>query len=160
MRIPLSVRMQAFFARDKDAFWWSHFTDEEKELRRMDVWQLAGVLEEAAVRPGMEKKRIVAEHMLSVRLAQIQAKASWGSGILGFGGAIVGAALSVALASAWQRSANPDASTAGSKPVAAEPAQASASAAQRKTLTAATGARPGAANLQQAASAAPPISGR
>jgi hypothetical protein len=31
----------------------------------MDVWQLAGVLEEAAVRPGMEKKRIVAEHMLS-----------------------------------------------------------------------------------------------
>lgn len=102
MKIPLTVRIQAFFARDEYAFWWSHFTDEEKKLARMDMWELAGVIEEANVR-GMEKKRIVAEHMLGVRLAQIQAKASWGSGLLGFVGAIVGAGLSVALASAWQQ---------------------------------------------------------
>jgi len=102
--VPLSVRIKAFFARDKKAFWWDHFTNEEKKLCRMDVWQLAEVINEARVRNivGMEAKRIVAEHMLNVRLAQIQATASWGSGVLCFVGAIIGAAMSVALTSALQ----------------------------------------------------------
>lgn len=102
--IPLSVRIKALFARDKDAFWWSHFTDEEKQLRRMDAWQLAKVINEARVRnlAGEAEKLIVAEHMLNVRLAKIQATASWGSGVLGFVGAIIGAALSVALTLALQ----------------------------------------------------------
>lgn len=94
----LLTHLRSLFARDKEAFWWKYFTDEELELQRMDVWQLAAVIEEAKVRPGMEKRRIVAEHMLSQRIALIQAKASWGSGVLGFIGAVVGAALSVALA--------------------------------------------------------------
>jgi hypothetical protein len=102
--IPLSARIRGFFARDKRAFWWSHFTDEEKKLRRMDVWQLAKAINEARVRnlAGEVEKLIVAEHMLNVRLAQIQAKASWGSGILGFVGAIIGSALSVSLTIALQ----------------------------------------------------------
>jgi len=79
--IPLSVRIRAFFARDKDAFWWNEATDEEKQLRRMDVWELAKVINEARVRnlAGEAEKLIVAEHMLNVRLAKIQATASWGS---------------------------------------------------------------------------------
>lgn len=97
--IPLSVRIKALFARDKEAFWWNHITDEEKKLRRMDVWELAKVINEARVRnlAGEAEKLIVAEHMLNMRLAQIQAKASWGSGVLGFVGAIIGSALSVSL---------------------------------------------------------------
>jgi hypothetical protein len=102
--IPFSVRIKSLFARDKEAFWWDHFTDEEKKLRRMDVWELAKVINEARVRnlAGEAEKLIVAEHMLNMRLAQIQAKASWGSGILGFIGAIIGASLSVSLAMVLQ----------------------------------------------------------
>ena len=99
MSIPLATRIRSLLARDKDAFWWRHFTDEELALKRMDVWELAAVIEEAQVRAGMERKKIVAEHLLAVRLAQIQATASWGSGLLGFFGAIIGAALTVALTS-------------------------------------------------------------
>lgn len=104
--IPLSVRIKALFARDKGAFWWNHFTDEEKKLRRMDVWELAKVINEARVRnlAGEAEKLIVAEQMLNVRLAKIQATASWGSGVLGFVGAIIGAAISVALTMAFQSS--------------------------------------------------------
>lgn len=102
MKIPLDIRIKSIFAKDKAAFWWGHFTDEEKMLKSMDVWELAAVIQEANVRFGMEKKKIVAEHMLNVRLAQIQSKASWGSGILGFVGAIVGAALSVSLTNILQ----------------------------------------------------------
>lgn len=93
MRIPVCVRIRSFFARDKRAFWWKHFTDDEKQLRRMNAWQLAKVIHEE----NTPEKRIVAEHFLNVRLAKIQATASWGSGVLGFVGAIIGAALSVAL---------------------------------------------------------------
>lgn len=65
----------------------------------MDVWELAKVVNEARVNnlPGEQEKLIVAEHLLNVRLAKIQATASWGSGALGFTGAIIGAALSVSL---------------------------------------------------------------
>ncbi|MDO9365662.1 MAG: hypothetical protein Q7T58_04850 [Methylotenera sp.] len=93
--IPLYVHIKGLFARDKQAFWFNHFTDEEKELRRMDAWQLAKVIHEADVHKNNSEKRIVAEHLLNVRLAQIQSKASWGSGVLGFVGAIIGAVLSV-----------------------------------------------------------------
>jgi len=98
-KIPISVRIRALFARDKEAFWWNHFTDEEKKLREMDVWELAQVINEARVHnlASEAEKLIVAEHMLNVRLAKIQATASWGSGLLGFIGAILGAALSVSL---------------------------------------------------------------
>lgn len=102
MRIPLSVRIKAFFVRDKDAYWWNHFTDEEKALRRMDAWQLAKVIHEESVHQSTPEKRIVAEHLLNMRLAKMQATASWGSGVLGFVGAIIGAALSVALTMALQ----------------------------------------------------------
>lgn len=98
MQISLLDRIKSLFAKDRFEYWFDHFTNEEKELGRMDVWQLAAVIEEAAVRSGMERKRIVAEHMLNVRLARIQAKAAWGSGLLGFLGAVLGAALSVTLA--------------------------------------------------------------
>ncbi len=102
--IPFSVRIKALFARDKEVFWWNHFTDEEKKLRRMDVWELAKVINEARVGnlAGEAEKLIVAEHMLNMRLAKIQATASWGSGVLGFVGAIIGAALSVSLTMALQ----------------------------------------------------------
>ncbi|HYN60802.1 MAG TPA: hypothetical protein VET87_14790 [Rubrivivax sp.] len=100
--IPLIVRLRGLLARNRDEFWWNYFTDEELELRKMDVWELAGVIQDARVTSGMDKKLIVAEHMLNVRLAQIQATASWGSGVLGFIGALVGAALSVVLAAALQ----------------------------------------------------------
>lgn len=98
-KTPLLVRIRAFFARDKEAFWWDHYTDEEMKLRRMDVWELAAVINEARVRnlAGEAERLIVAEHMLNVRLAKIQASASWGSGVLGFAGAILGAAVSVTL---------------------------------------------------------------
>ena len=96
MRIPLSVRLKAIFARDKNEFWHGHFTAEERELRALDVWQLASVINEATVRHKTER-RIVAEHMLSARLAQIQSRASWGSGVLGFAGAIIRAALTDAM---------------------------------------------------------------
>jgi|SRR5471030_2653380 len=100
--IPFFVRLRGLMARDKDAFWWNYFTDEELKLRGMDVWQLAKVIQEAAVTPGMELQRIVAEHLLNVRLAAVQAKASWGAGLLGFVGALLGAALSVVLAPYFQ----------------------------------------------------------
>ena len=108
MRIRFSDRIKAFFSSDEETFWFNHFTDEEKALRHMDVWELAKVINEARVRnlAGEAEKLIVAEHMLNVRLAKIQAKASWGSGILGFTGAIIGASLSIALASITQTNNN------------------------------------------------------
>ena len=104
MSTPFSVRIRSFFARDKYAFWCDHYTNEEKQLRRTDVWQLAKVINEARIRnlAGEAEKLIVAEHMLNVRLAKIQATASWGSGVLGFVGAIIGATLSVTLTMAIQ----------------------------------------------------------
>lgn len=127
MHIPLSVRIRGFFARDKDAFWWNHFTDEEKKLRRMDVWELAKVINDARVRnlAGEAEKLIVAEYMLNMRLAKIQATASWGSGVLGFVGAIIGSALSVALMLALQNPKETPSSPerAGEKQSVAAPVQ-------------------------------------
>lgn len=121
MHIPLSVRISSFFARDKRAFWWKHFTDDEKQLRRMNPWQLAQVIHEG----NTPEKRIVAEHLLNVRLAQIQATASWGSGVLGFVGAIIGAAISVALTMSIQspKEASCAAERASEKQAVAAPVQ-------------------------------------
>jgi hypothetical protein len=96
MSIPVFVRLRALFAHDKNEFWWNHFTDKERELRQMDVMALAAALHEAQVK-GNEQQRIVVQYMLTARLANLQAKASWGSGILGFAGAILGAALAAAV---------------------------------------------------------------
>lgn len=99
MRTPLCVRVRSFFARDERAFWWDYVTNEEKQLRRMDVSQLAKFIINSSCD---REKKVIAEHMLNVRLAKIQATASWGSGILGFVGALMGAALSIAITIATQ----------------------------------------------------------
>jgi hypothetical protein len=71
MRITIVDRLKLILVRDRHEYWWDHLTDEEKELARMDVWELAGVIEEANARREMERKRIVAEDMLDTRLARI-----------------------------------------------------------------------------------------
>lgn len=99
MRTTLIDRLKGFFARDKNAYWWDHWTDEEKQLRRMDVWQLANVINEARVRnlAGEAEKLIVAEHMLSERLARIQARPGYIATVAGLAGVVGGAFLTSAL---------------------------------------------------------------
>jgi hypothetical protein len=99
MRTTLIDRLRGLFARDKDAYWWNHWTDEEKQLRRMDVWQLAKVINEARVRnlAGEAEKLIVAEHMLSERLARIQARPGYMATVAGLIGIVGGAFLTSAL---------------------------------------------------------------
>lgn len=94
--IPLRVRVRGFFARDKYQFWWNYFSDEELALRKMSVFDLAGLIEEAG-HTGMVKKKIVAEHLLNLRLAQLQARASWGSAFVGLLGVILGSVLTYLL---------------------------------------------------------------
>jgi hypothetical protein len=96
MRHSLWVRTKAFFARDKYSFWWSEFTARDKELASLSTRELAGELLIARTRRDAEEK-ILIEHMLSQRLAEIQSKATWGAAVLGFIGAILGASLSVAI---------------------------------------------------------------
>jgi|GEM_PF-3246452 len=94
MKIPLLTRLRAIFAKDKEDFWFQYFSDEEIQLRKMDVWQLAKVISEAkTTHVGSEEKRIVAEHLLNIRLANIQANAAWAAGIISFIGAIIGASI-------------------------------------------------------------------
>ena len=96
-KISPSVLIKAIFSRNKDEFWWNHFTDEERILREMDVWALAKVIADP-LNDGRPERRVVAEHMLNARLARIQANASWASGILGVIGAVLGAILGATLA--------------------------------------------------------------
>ncbi|MDV2081064.1 hypothetical protein [Marinobacter xestospongiae] len=97
MRTTWADRLKAFFAKDGCSYWFEHFTDEEKELRRMNSWQLARVIHEETVRSQNPEKRIVAEHMLQVRVAKIQNRATYVSVVVGFIGILVGAALSAML---------------------------------------------------------------
>jgi hypothetical protein len=99
MSTTIVDRIKGFFARDKDAYWWSHFTDEEKQLRRMDVWELAKVINEARTRnlAGESEKLIVAEHMLAERLARIQARPGYVAAVAGLFGVVVGVFLTSAL---------------------------------------------------------------
>lgn len=88
MTITLLDRIKSFFARDKNAFWWNHFSDEEKQLRRMSVWQLARVIHNEGPQGSSPEQRIVAEHMLSVRLTNLQTRATHIATISAFIGAI------------------------------------------------------------------------
>ena len=104
--VTLSDRFKAFFARDKDDFWFTHFSSEEIALKRMDVWGLAKVINEARVRnlAGEAEKLIVAEYMLKERLAKIQARPVYLSLITAFTGVIVGAYLTAAFQPAQPQS--------------------------------------------------------
>ena len=97
--IPVSVRFGAFFARDKDTFWWNHFTDEENKLRRMNVRELAKVIHELRVRDlaGEAENLIVAEHMLRERIARIQSRPTWFAIWAGLAGVSGGALLTSSL---------------------------------------------------------------
>lgn len=99
MCTTLIDRLKGFVARDKNAYWWAHWTDEEKQLRRMDVWQIAKIINEARVRglAGEAEKLIVAEHMLSERLARIQARPGYIATVAGLVGVVGGAFLTSAL---------------------------------------------------------------
>lgn len=99
MHTRLIDRLKGFVARDKNAYWWEHWTDEEKQLRRMDVWQLAKIINETRVRglAGEAEKLIVAEHMLSERLARIQARPGYIATVAGLVGVVGGAFLTSAL---------------------------------------------------------------
>lgn len=93
MRITLVDRIKALFARDEYSYWFKLITDEEKELRRMDSWELAKVIHEKTVSSKNSEKRIVAEHMLQVRLAKIQNRATYVSIVFGLIGVVLGAIL-------------------------------------------------------------------
>lgn len=93
MSPSLFVRIKSLFARDKYSYWFNEFTDDEKKLACMDVWQLAGVIQESIECNNNVQKRIVAEHLLSVRLAKIQAKPVYLSVFTGLIGIVVGVLL-------------------------------------------------------------------
>lgn len=99
IKITLLDRLKSLFARDDHDFWFNHFSDKEKALKRMDVWQLAKVISESHINniPGAEEDRIVAEHMLNVRLAKIQAMPAYVAIIFGLIGVVSGAYLNAAL---------------------------------------------------------------
>ena len=97
--VTFTDRIKAIFAKDKDDFWFTHFSSEEIALKRMDVWQLAKFIEESKVNEiaGTEQKRIVAEYLFKERLAKIQALPVYISIGTAFLGVIVGAWLTAAL---------------------------------------------------------------
>ncbi len=93
MRITWRDRIRALFARAEYSYWFALITDEEKVLRRMDSWELAKVIHEESVRQTNPERRIVAEHLLQVRIAKIQSRATYTGIIFGFIGVLVGATL-------------------------------------------------------------------
>ena len=102
MAESLIEKIGAFFARDKEAYWWKLVTDYERSLSKMSLSELASELQRTQVRHE-KANTIIVEHMLSARLARIQSRASWWSGWLGFAGAMLAAALTFYLG---QRSAD------------------------------------------------------
>lgn len=97
MHITFADRLKAILARDKYGFWFKLATDEEKKLRRMDSWELVKIIHEASVCKRQTETGIVAGHILKVRIARIQSRATYVSIAVGFIGVLVGAALSVLL---------------------------------------------------------------
>lgn len=91
MRLTLLEKIQLIFARDKDGLFWRFITDEELELKRMDAWQLATVIHEESVHQTLPQKKIVAEHLLSVRLVKLQNRAVMVAAVFGIAGAVIGA---------------------------------------------------------------------
>lgn len=98
MRKSLFAWLRSAFSRPTFEDHFRYFTDEERQLARMDVWQIADVIAEARHSAGMERRRIVAEHALSHRLARLQAKATVWAGALGLIGGVIGGAISGAAA--------------------------------------------------------------
>jgi len=92
--------IKLFFSRNKEDFLWKHITSEEKVLSDMDVWQLADIILEASDHTHeTERRKIVAEHKLHIRLSKIQARATWGAGAIGFIGAILGSLITIGMVS-------------------------------------------------------------
>jgi hypothetical protein len=89
MRLTLLEKIQIIFKRDDDDLFWHFITDEELELKRMDVWQLATVIHDESQQQTLPQKKIVAEHFLQERIARIQSNASLWS-------ALGGAAIAIA----------------------------------------------------------------
>lgn len=87
--VTLLDRAKALFARNEFIYWFSHFTDEEKHLRRMNVWQLAEV-----IRQSTDEKQIVAEHFLNLRLIRLQNSAVLIAAVFSIMGAVIGALIS------------------------------------------------------------------
>ncbi len=92
--------IKLFFSKDKEEFPWKHVTDQEKILLNKDIFELAAIIANGknSNMPGETYEAIVAEHLLDVRLAKIQAKASVFSGLISLIGAIAGATIGVLLA--------------------------------------------------------------
>jgi hypothetical protein len=63
----------------------------------MDSWELAKVIHEESVHQTRPERRIVAEHMLQVRIAKIQSRATYVNIVVGFIGILVGAILAAIL---------------------------------------------------------------
>jgi len=87
------VLIRGLFARDKYAYWWEEISKEEKELALLNAWQLAAVIRESEECNRDHQKRIVAEHLLSVRLATIQAGATKLSAWINVAGALLATGL-------------------------------------------------------------------
>jgi hypothetical protein len=98
MKFSPWFQIRYFFAKDKYLFVWNEITDEAKELQELSTWQLAELINECERSSNDATRRTYAEHLLAHRLSQHQAKASWGAGLFGFFGAILGAIISITLA--------------------------------------------------------------
>jgi hypothetical protein len=86
----LSARFQSLFARNQYAFWWNEYSDYERSLSRMSLSELAGELERTKVQ-NESANTIIVEHLLAVRLARIQSRASMRAAWVGVGGALLAA---------------------------------------------------------------------
>lgn len=95
MRITLTDRIRALFSKDEFDYWFKQFTDDEKEILRMDSWELAKVIVEENNHNGNSQKRIIAEHMLQVRLIKLQNRATYISMFVGFAGIALGSFLTI-----------------------------------------------------------------
>jgi len=91
--------VRAFFVKDKDQFWFRHYSSDEVAFDRMNAWQLAAVIQEADARNTVDwvTKKIVAEHLLAARLAKLQARPNWWAMVIAVCGVIGGAFLTTAL---------------------------------------------------------------
>jgi hypothetical protein len=94
MLINLTDRFKELFVKDRYGFWFNRFSDEEKELRRMDSWELAEIIQEETIKKRDIKKLIIAEHMLQVRLVKMHNNAIYLSIIFGLVGVLLGVILS------------------------------------------------------------------
>ena len=97
MKFTVWERVQGFVSRNPEEYWFNKFTDEERRLKKMDVWQLAEVIRDESISSGRAERKVVAEYMLQQRLAKIQSNATFlgalTSAIFGLGGVIIGALL-------------------------------------------------------------------